>query len=438
MASMLHAGTAIDETQPMPGLISRHYANAPSEGGWLAAAILYAPLIGVTLLAKAAIPPLGERSIGISLLVVYLAMAVGALSHNLAVEPKRLAFFLLVIATLGLESVLHGEGFSVASLLLLAALHLPYVFFVTRAAGAATAVAFFTRLCAFLAGCALAQFLLQFFIDAKYVFPIENFVPQAFVVQGFNAQAPLSYGSQIYRATGIFLFEPSYLSQLLAIGIVTELCTRHRLTYLLLYALAIIVSYSGTGLVILAVCVPVIVVVKRRWAVLLAGLGVLLLLSVLRQWLFLDQFAARAGEFGATGSSGFARFISGFYLFDRFLWNDPGHLLFGLGAGTFKLFAQRAVFPTAEMPLFKMVMEFGLVGALLYFAFILYCLFSSPLPRMIALAVALAFLLNGLYVPFALGPALALLVWPSRQGSSFAARPVAEHYSAAGPAAAPG
>jgi hypothetical protein len=65
------------------------------------------------------------------------------------------------------------------------------------------------------------------------------------------------------------------------------------------------------------------------------------------------------------------------------------------------------------MPLTKMIFEFGLVGAFTYFAFIFSSLFSSPLPRMVSVAIALTFLLNGMYVPFSHGLALGLLVLTS-------------------------
>jgi hypothetical protein len=53
------------------------------------------------------------------------------------------------------------------------------------------------------------------------------------------------------------------------------------------------------------------------------------------------------------------------------------------------------------------------VGAAVYFTFIVSCLFSSPLPKLLSLAIALSFLLNGMYVPFSHGLALGLLVLTS-------------------------
>ena len=120
------------------------------------------------------------------------------------------------------------------------------------------------------------------------------------------------------------------------------------------------------------------------------------------------------------GADAFARFIGGFYLFDQFLWDDPWRTLFGFGAGSFSEYASRAHYSVAEMPLFKMVLEFGLVGALLYFLVLGYFLFSSPASKILSLAVAIAFVLNGIYAVFAQALALGLLVWPyvGKEGGS--------------------
>lgn len=193
---------------------------------------------------------------------------------------------------------------------MLIALHAAYMFQIPRAGdNTGRALATFLDLAGFLAWCGIAQFFLQFVVPAEWVFPIENFLPAAFRVELFNSQGPLSYGSSIYRANGVFLLEPSFFSQLLAVAIVTELCTRNRLSRFPLYGLALLVSYSGTGLMVLALCLPLMVILWQRWDLLLVGALALLLLMAFGEALNLDLFAKRANEFGATGSSAFARFV---------------------------------------------------------------------------------------------------------------------------------
>jgi len=270
----------------------------------------------------------------------------------------------------------------------------------------------FLNLALVLACCGIAQFCLQFVIDARFVFPIENFVPSSWVVQHFNGQGVTEYGSQTYRANGVFLPEPSFFSQLMGIAIVLELCLMGRWFRLVIYGVALLAAAAGTGLMILAICVPLFIVKRARWDLLLLAAAAIAVVGALGESSYAGHLASRAGEFNATGSSAFARFIGGFYLFDQFLWDDPWRTLFGFGAGSFSELASHSHYSVAEMPLFKMILEFGLLGALLYFLVIGFFLFSSPAPKLLSLAIATAFLLNGIYAVFAQALALGLLVWP--------------------------
>ena len=102
-----------------------------------------------------------------------------------------------------------------------------------------------------------------------------------FIVQHFNKQAALAYGSEVYRANGVFLLEPSFFSQVLAVAIIAELCTLGgkiplaSATRLAVFSAALFVSYSGTGVLVLAVCLPLYVVMRRRWGLLLFGMSIL-------------------------------------------------------------------------------------------------------------------------------------------------------------------
>jgi ABC-type multidrug transport system fused ATPase/permease subunit len=181
---------------------------------------------------------------------------------------------------------------------------------------------------------------------------------------------------------------------------------------LAVYGLALIVSYSGTGLIVLAVCLPLCLVTQRRWGLLVLGLLVLAVIVAIQLHFHANRLLARIGEFDSDQSSAYMRFVGGFRLFDRFLWEDFWRTLFGYGAGSFVSYSSRVhYYAAAEMALFKIVFEFGLVGAVAYFGFLFSCLYYSSAPRLLTLAVGITFFLNGIYVPFAHGLALSLLLW---------------------------
>jgi hypothetical protein len=376
-------------------------------------AVLATPLVAATILSKFTVPPLGAQGIDISLLFLLAALLVGSIGGCIRFEPGRLTLYVTLMGFLGLVQILQPDLFSAPSMLLLAALHLPYIFTVPHGDDGDRIIKFFLGIVTVFAWCGIAQYCLQFVVNARFLFPVENFVPESFIVQHYNKQAALAYGSEVYRANGVFLLEPSFFSQVLAVAIVAELCTLGRASRLALFGIALLVSYSGTGMLVLAICLPLYVVKRRRWGLLLLGLFALVLMISLHEYLHMDRFLSRVGEFGSTRSSGFARFVGGFFLFDQFLWSDPWRTLFGYGAGAFSSYASHAHYPVAEMALFKIVFEFGLVGALAYFGFLFCCLYSSSAPRLLTVAVGITYLLNGMYASFAHGLALSLLLWSS-------------------------
>jgi hypothetical protein len=381
--------------------------RARASGSWVRFGVLATPIVGVTFFSKFTIPPLGEQGIDVSLFLVLGAVAAGIAANCIRVDAARLTLYVTLIGILGLIQSLQPETFSIPSMLLLAGLHLPYVFAVPRGGEGDRIVQFFLGVATLLALLGIAQYALQFVIGSHFLFPIENFVPSSFIVQHYNTQAALSYGSEVYRPNGVFMLEPSFFSQVLAVAIVAELCTRAR---------ALIVSYSGTGVLVLAVCLPLYLAARRRWDLLILGCSALILVIALHNVLHLDRVFSRLGEFNSTQSSGFARFVGGFFLFDQFLWSDPWRTLFGYGAGAFSNYAPHARYPVAEMALFKIVFEYGLFGAVLYFGFLFGCLSTSTAPRLLVLAVAITYLLNGMYASFAHGMALGLLLWCPVEG----------------------
>ena len=396
---------------PPNAAVGRFRSGTVATGDGLRFTLLAVPLISATFLSKFAIPPFGAQGIGISLFVILGVVIASTIGGAMRIDPRRMTLYFMLIGCLGLIQILQPESFSPLSLLLLVAVHLPYVVTVPHSDDGDRVINLFLGIATVLALLGIAQFALQFFVNPRFLFPIENFTPETFIVQHFNHQAAMEYGSHEYRANGVFMVEPSVFGQLLAVAIIAELCTRGRISRLALFGVALVLSYSGTGIMVLAVCLPLCLVAQRRWGLLLAGALAIVAVIVLHEYVYPVRLLSRVAEFGSTHSSGYSRFVGGFYLFDQFLWHEPWRALFGYGAGAFTNYAIRAHYGADEMALFKIVLEFGLVGAIAYFGFLFGCLFYSPAPRLLILAVALTYFLNGIYTPFAHGLALTLLLW---------------------------
>ncbi|MBL8267464.1 hypothetical protein [Steroidobacter sp.] len=387
--------------------------------------VLCTPILCASLLSKFGIPGYASLGIGIALPLLMLALGFGMLNDSVRIDPKRLSFYCITLAVLILPQLLQAGTFSMNSLYMLALLHIPYVLVLVRGAELAPKVlTFFLYIARMLAVLAVAQYFLQGFIDNALLYPIDNLIPQEFVVQGFNAQGTINYGSTQIRATGVFMLEPSFLTQFLAVAIVAESVTSRRLWPLGLYTVGILMAHAGTGILILALCMPFVVFIHRRWDLLALGILGIVVIFVFGEALNLNFLTNRAGEFDDPNSSGFARFVGGFYMFEQMLWPNLERALFGYGAGAFMDYVHLFDIEVADMPMTKMIFEFGLVGAFTYFVFIASCLFASPLPRMLSVAIGLTFLLNGMYVPFSHGLALGLLVLTSTRKVQTVTAPV--------------
>lgn len=384
---------------------------------WQTKMIVFTPIVSATLLAKFGLPPLASMGIGILYPLTFGMIAYGFVTGQLQFEPRRFAFFCFTLATLGILQVLRSDSFSMPSFIMMSALACTYVF-TTRSSQVTNkeALNFFCNLSAIVAVLGIVQFLVQFANVRELTFPIEAFVPEIFRTHGYNNVSPLFYGSPLYKTTGFVMLEPSVFSQLCALGLVAELLHRSRTLRLALYIVAMIMAYSGTGMLILAVVLPLYAIGSRRWDLLGRGVVLLGLVLALAEPLNLDIITRRFDEFGSTGSSGFARFVGWLDLFSDRVWPSPAAALFGHGAGSFE--ASAVGYAAAQMAHTKILFEFGVLGGILYFAFIFFCIFSNGAPRMLQLAVTVCYFMNGAYSPTLTGLALSLLLWPKSTPAS--------------------
>ena len=379
---------------------------------WQTRLIVFTPIVGTTLLAKFGFPPLANAGIGVLYPLTFAVMAYGFITSQLQFEPRRLACFLTMLATLGLMQVMRTDSFSMTSFLMLTALTCTYVFTTrTNAVTSADAVKFFCNLTLLIAILGLGQFVIQFAGNPDLTFPLEAVLPDGFRTKGYNNVSPLYYGSPLYRSTGFVMLEPSVFSQICAIGMLAELYGRSRYWRLALYVVAIIVAYSGTGMMILAVSLPLFVLMYRRWDLVTRGLALVVVVLLLAEPLNITVITDRFDEFGKTGSSGFARFVGWQDLFSDRLWPSTTAALFGNGAGSFE--ASAVGYKAAQMAFTKILFEFGILGAVVYFGYVFFCIFANGAPRILQVAIAVCCFMNGAYSPTLTGLLLSLLLWPN-------------------------
>lgn len=407
---------------------------APVVGGWHAARYSAPPapealvdratalgiagiLLSCIVLQRFAIPVGGAQIPG-SFAASYAIIGVLLLVGRLIVNPPLLLFFLATMALLALSMAINLQIASLASFAYLFTIYVLYVFKLRYRQGSFEyAVHFYQALMAFCAALGIAQFFAQFVLPFELVFPIDNFVPDDFrFTEQFNVIIPLTYESPIMKSNGVLFLEPSFFSQFLGLAIIIELTGRQRLIHLGLYGAAMLVSYSGTGMSMVAIFLPWIFIQRGNLQLLalffVGGLVVLLGGEAMN----LNLLAERFGEFGAAQSSGFARFVSPYFLVRDFLIEDAAAFLFGMGPGSIELVVSKAyarAYLAHDPAWIKLMFEYGVIAAACMLTYIAIALRHGSRHGVLAWAILYLFLFLGGYLLNGMMHALfvALLAW---------------------------
>jgi hypothetical protein len=386
-------------------------------------------LISATLCQKIAIPGTGssDTAIPISLPILLIAICFLLLQGKLVIDVWRIiTFFAFLVSTIVSLVFSQSSYLSVTSWLYLLVVQAAFIFrFTDFSFDFRRTMNFLSNLALFCALMGILQFVIQFVLGSTWAFPIENFVPRGLLLSGFNNIIPIVWNSPILKSNGFFFAEPSFFCQFLAIGMIVELIKGFRLVRISIITVAILLSFSGTGLMTLGLFLPWYIISKKRYDI--AALGAIAAIVVITQAssLNLSALTDRASEFSNTDSSGFGRFLSIFYVIDRFILIDLPTALFGRGPGTVTEFFKRMEFGAFDPTWGKIFYEYGIIGFSLYFCFFLNSFVLSRNELRVPLGFTFLFLGGYVANSFVVIPMLVLVSWPRasvalgiRQGST--------------------
>lgn len=388
--------------------------------------LLLLPLLGITLLSKFAIP-LGKDQLAGGLIVLAATVAVGLATGRFELSPRHTTFFLCTISLMLATQAIGGQEFSPASLALLIVLHAAYLVRLRSPPTGNETLFLYQCVMVAIALLGVTQFAAQFVVGKSIAFPMENLQGSAFFQNGFNNLNPLRYGSTVYKSNGVFLLEPSFLSQFMAIALIIEFAVFRRPWRMALFAVALLSSYSGTGIVMLASALPFLLT-SRRTLLLLAGASIgacvlvfagafdIRMLAGHLDALDIDAFTNRITEIEDPSSSAFMRFVGIGLLIEQYVLTDPWFTFFGRGAGSIFQFSAGAQASAHDPTWGKVFFEYGLVGFLAYIGFMLHCILSPRRPTSLKFAMLVQFLFLGGFAvsPYAHALIAALLVWSDR------------------------
>jgi hypothetical protein len=250
---------------------------------------------------------------------------------------------------------------------------------------------------------AVVQFVAQFVVDGRKLLVFYGLVPDfllANLQNGWNTIHPIE-GSSLVKSNGIFLAEPSILSQITALGILIEVLEFCRPRWLFVMVLGLLTAYSGTGLVTLLLFLPLAGLLHGR-ASLSALLVVMFMLGLFATGIIdLSVFLGRVGEFEHTGTSGYGRFVTPFLVAAEFF--DTASLqalVVGSGPGTATALGDTWIPEVAGW--LKLPYEYGIIGSFIFVCFSVSCLKRSRCPRPVLAALIFTLIFHVGYLTFML------------------------------------
>lgn len=217
------------------------------------------------------------------------------------------------------------------------------------------------------------------FVGLRYQDWLAMLVPKTFLMQGFVITYPVQYDSPIYRANAWIGLEPSIVSIQLGVCLVLAVLLRARARTLLLLAVGLVCTVSGSGIVIFGVALVVMLLqpIRRQIArffvpgLLVVGLAALTPIG--------QQMLGRLTEVSSSGSSASLRAITPY----RYLWADwtadPLIALVGHGAGSSQKIIEATNVPglLVASPI-KVFFDYGLVAGTALAVFLIACYLDGP------------------------------------------------------------
>jgi hypothetical protein len=207
------------------------------------------------------------------------------------------------------------------------------------------------------------QIAVQTVAGGYYLDPVQD-LPDQLQLQGYSITYPIMRGVlPTLKANGMLFVEPSAFSQFLALALLGELWLYRRLKVMALLCLGLVLSFSGTGLMMVAAGIAF--GARPRAMLALAVVGAVVA-GILFATGYGEAFTSRVGEIRRPGTSGYERFVAPFAAMSLPFEDSVEAVLWGYGAGRVEDLDTEYAANYSPVP--KVFLEYGLVG---FFAFAL-------------------------------------------------------------------
>lgn len=344
---------------------------------------------------------LGTYPLSFSLFIAYGLVVAALMSGNLAICPGRLLVYCAGIAvgivSLAVNtSLAPADRSSATSLLLLTVIYLPLLFVLWPTADQEQELRWtmrvFSNIVLFCGIAGIAQFFAQFVIHADWLFDFTPYIPTALQQGGiYNTVIPVG---NLYKSNGFFFREPSGASFVMALALLVELSFFHRPVRMAIFALALVLTYSGTG--VLALMIGLLFSVRPQTV---GRLTVLAVIGGLAAWaasdvLNLSFTLNRIHEFSEERSSAYLRYVAPMRLVNDMLFDHPWSFWIGFGPGTISRLSQTE-FEFHDPTWAKLLIEYGILGCASFLTLMTKCIRRPTLPLQVQAVLFFSWLVMG-------------------------------------------
>jgi hypothetical protein len=373
-------------------------------GGKLLRIAILALVLSVTILQHFGVT-IGTVSVNGSLPIMFGVLAVAAMTGRLQLARDRLIAYSVLVGLAAATTVVNGswgaaDRMSLPSMLLLLAVYLPFVFTIRASAASDPHDDSIQRMLAdvllFCALVGIAQFAIQFVYPERWIFDLGSLLPEFMrSTPGYNTV--ISMGD-LTKSNGLFFKEPSFFSLAMAFGLLLEIARYRRIYRMVLMVLALMITYSGSGLLVLAVGLLFPLRAKtllRVAAIALVGSAVA---AALWDVLNLGLTAARVTEFGEPGASGYQRYVAPVLMLIDSINAQPWTFWLGHGPGAMARLGDTTFFVFHDPTFAKATFEYGTLGLAALIALAVLSLRASAAPMQLRAAAFFCWLATGGYM----------------------------------------
>lgn len=380
------------------------------------ALLIYAlvQMLALTLLQKVGLPA-SDKLLQLCLPTAIGGMAVLAFWVRPKVDKVRAALYGAFCFFAYVSTFFQPAGQSTTSFLLALLIYAPFVvFYEVPPRIFRVIVEAFVAIMMIAGVIVILQHVLQLTVGWRAWPNLDEIIPPGLLMPNFVYLQSITTESPFMKPNGVFFAEVSILSQFLCLALVMEIVYLQRIVPTAFLIIALLLTFAGTGLFMLALTLPFLITRFNRRTWILLAVAFVAALIVADQINWFEQISGRFTEYQRHNTSANHRFIAPWKLLIDFFQRDDA-LYTGIGAGSI-LKADNVVW----WPFTKVTVEYGLLTALSFYTFFIYSLFwRTPNWRAsICFFVFFSFMGGGFLVP--IYPLLCMLFC-----ASF--RQVAEH-----------